>query len=187
MSAALIVLGDKTDHGGTVISAAPAAAAGGKPIARLGDMVECPRCRGTFAIVEGNPAMCFDGAAVAYHGCAVACGARLIASQSEMTTQPTSGGADASPRRYFSFDDGFGAAAAAAVAGAQHAASGPFRGRFQLLQEVDDQPVIGRRVRVRASSGHVVEGVTDAQGYTPWIERDTAETIALELIDDGLS
>ena len=187
MSAALIVLGDKTDHGGTVISAAPAAAAGGKPIARLGDLVECPRCRGTFAIVEGNPAMCFDGAAVAYHGCAVACGARLIASQSEMTTQPTSGDADASPRRYFSFDEGFGAAAAAAVAGARNATGVPFRGRFQLLQEVDDQPISGRRVRVRASSGHVVEGVTDAQGYTPWIERDTAETIALELIDDGES
>jgi uncharacterized Zn-binding protein involved in type VI secretion len=181
MSAALIVLGDKTDHGGTVISAAPAAAAGGKPIARLGDMVECPRCRGTFAIVEGNPAMCFDGAAVAYHGCAVACGARLIASQSEMTTQPTSGDVDASPRRYFSFDEGFGAAAA------QDAAGRPFRGRFQLLQEIDDQPISGRRVRVRASSGHMVEGVTDAEGYTPWIERDTAETIALELIDDGES
>lgn len=185
MSAALIVLGDKTDHGGTVISAAPAAAAGGKPIARLGDLVECPRCRGTFAIVEGNPAMCFDGAAVAYHGCAVACGARLIASQSEMTTQPTSGDADASPRRYFSFDEGFGAAAAAAAVGAQDAAGRPFRGRFQLLQEVDDQPISGRRVRVRASSGHAVEGVTDAQGYTPWIERDSAETITLELIDDG--
>jgi uncharacterized Zn-binding protein involved in type VI secretion len=181
MSAALIVLGDKTDHGGTVISAAPAAAAGGKPIARLGDLVECPRCRGTFAIVEGNPAMCFDGAAVAYHGCAVACGARLIASQSEMTTQPTSGDVDASPRRYFSFDEGFGAAAA------QDAAGRPFRGRFQLLQEIDDQPISGRRVRVRASSGHMVEGVTDAEGYTPWIERDTAETIALELIDDGES
>jgi uncharacterized Zn-binding protein involved in type VI secretion len=181
MSAALIVLGDKTDHGGTVISAAPAAAAGGKPIARLGDLVECPRCRGTFAIVEGNPAMCFDGAAVAYHGCAVACGARLIASQSEMTTQPTSGDVDASPRRYFSFDEGFGAAAA------QDAAGRPFRGRFQLLQEIDDQPISGRRVRVRASSGHMVEGVTDAEGYTPWIERDSAETIALELIDDGES
>lgn len=185
MSAALIVLGDKTDHGGTVISAAPAAAAGGKPIARLGDMVECPRCHGTFAIVEGNPAMCVDGAAVAYHGCAVACGARLIASQSEMTTQPTSGDADASPRRYFSFDDGFGAAAAAA--GVQDATARPFRGRFQLLKEVDDQPISGRRVRVRASSGHTVEGVTDAQGYTPWIERDSAETILLELIGDGQS
>jgi uncharacterized Zn-binding protein involved in type VI secretion len=186
MSAALIVLGDKTDHGGTVISAAPAAAAGGKPIARLGDMVECPRCRGTFAIVEGNPAMCFDGAAVAYHGCAVACGARLIASQSEMTTQPASGDADASPRRYFSFDDGFGAAAVAAATGAQDTTDRPFRGRFQL-KEVDDQPISGRRVRVRASSGHTVEGVTDAQGYTPWIERDSAETILLELIGDGQS
>jgi uncharacterized Zn-binding protein involved in type VI secretion len=179
MSEALIVLGDKTDHGGTVISAAPVATTGGKPVARLGDLVECPRCRGRFAIVEGNPAMTFDGAAAAYHGCAVACGARLIASQSAMTTMPTSGHEDIAPRRYFSFDEGFKAAAVA------DAARGPYRGRFQLLGEFDNQPLSGRRVRVRASGGETIEAVTDSQGYTPWVEGDIAETLAFELIDDG--
>lgn len=111
MRAALIVLGDTTDHGGTVISAAPAAMAGGKPVARIGDMVDCPRCQGTFPIVQGNPAMIFDGAAAAYHGCAVACGARLIASQSAMATYPGADDEDRTPKRYFSFDEHFGAAA----------------------------------------------------------------------------
>lgn len=176
MGAALIVLGDVTDHGGTVTSAAPVATAGGKPIARVGDMVSCPRCHGDFPIVQGNPAMTFDGAAAAYHGCAVACGARLIASQSVMTTEPAGGAGDASPRRYFSFlDDGIAAASA----------SGPFRGRFQLLDELTDQPISGRHVRVRASGGAAIEAVTDSQGYTPWVERDVAETLALELIEDG--
>lgn len=182
MSEALIVLGDTTDHGGTVISAAPVATTGGKPVARLGDLVECPRCRGKFAIVEGNPAMTFDGVAAAYHGCAVACGARLIASQSAITTTPTSGHEIIAARRYFSFDEGF---KAAAVAGAADAARGPYRGRFQLLGEFDDQPLGGRRVRVRASGGETIEAVTDSQGYTPWVERDVAETLAFELIDDG--
>lgn len=177
MSEPLIVLGDTTDHGGTVISAAPAATSGGKPVARLGDMVECPRCQGTFPIVQGNRAMTFDGAAAAYHGCAVACGAKLIASQSEMTTLPSSGDDDLTPRRYFSFDDGFGAAAAA-LAGQRS------RGRFQLIDDHTDQPISGRRVRVRATSGEAIEAVTDAEGYTPWVERDTAETLALELIDE---
>lgn len=176
MSEALIVLGDSTDHGGTVTSAAPVATAGGKPIARLGDMVACPRCRGNFPIVQGNPAMTFDGAAAAYHGCAVACGARLIASQSEMTTAPASGAGDTTARRYFSFlDEGVAAAAV----------SGLFRGRFQLLDEQTDQPISGRRVRVRASGGASIEAVTDADGYTPWVERDAAETLAFELIDDN--
>jgi uncharacterized Zn-binding protein involved in type VI secretion len=173
MSKPLIVLGDMTDHGGRVISAAPAATAGGKPVARIGDLVDCPRCQGTFPIVQGNPAMTCDGAAVAYHGCAVACGATLIASQAEMTTLPSGGDDDLTPKRYFSFDDGFGTAA-----------SLRFRGRFQLLDDHTDEPISGRRVRVRATSGEAIEAVTDAQGYTPWVERDTAETLALELIDE---
>jgi uncharacterized Zn-binding protein involved in type VI secretion len=177
MSEAVIVLGDTTDHGGEVISAAPVATAGGKPIARLGDLVACPRCGGTFPIVQGNPGMRFDGADVAYHGCAVACGARLIASQSAMTTHPAGGPDDLVPRRYFSFDEGFGAAPAA-VAGQR------FRGRFQLLDEQTDQPIGGRRVRVRATTGAPIDAVTDTQGYTPWVERDVAEVLALELLDD---
>lgn len=108
MRAALIVLGDTTDHGGTVISAAPAATASGKPVARVGDLVDCPRCQGTFPIVQGNPGMTFDGAAAAFHGCAVACGARLIASQSTMATYPGGDDEDRTPKRYFSFDEHFG-------------------------------------------------------------------------------
>lgn len=104
MRTALIVLGDTTDHGGEVISAAPAATVGGRPVARIGDLVACPRCGGEFVIVQGNPQMHFDGAAAAYDGCAVACGAKLIASQSGMTTWPGNGDEDNTPRRYFSFD-----------------------------------------------------------------------------------
>ena len=174
MSEAVIVLGDTTDHGGEVISAAPVATAGGKPIARVGDMVACPRCGGTFPIVEGNAAMTFDGGHVAYHGCAVACGARLIASQSEMTTHPASNPDDLVSRRYFSFDEGFGAAPE----------SERVRGRFQVLNEQTDAPISGKRVRMRAGDGEVVVGVTDAQGYTPWIERDSAATLEFELVDD---
>ena len=176
MSEAVIVLGDTTDHGGEVISAAPVATAGGKPIARVGDMVACPRCGGTFPIVEGNPAMRFDGGDVAYHGCAAACGARLIASQSEMTTHPASNPDDLVSRRYFSFDEGSGGAPAAA-------AGQCFRGRFQVLDEQSDRPLSGKRVRVRAGDAEPVDGVTDSQGYTPWVERGEAETLHFELVD----
>ena len=179
MSEAVIVLGDTTDHGGEVISAAPAATAGGIPVARLGDMVACPRCQGTFPIVQGNPAMLLDGAAVAYHGCAVACGARLIASQADMTTHPGSGADDLTPRRYFSFDDDLGGAAAQV--------GQRVRGRFQVLNDQTDRPMGGTRVRVRAAGGEAIDAVTDEQGYTPWVERDACETLAFELLGDAQS
>ncbi|HBF51795.1 MAG TPA: hypothetical protein DDX04_17215 [Massilia sp.] len=41
MSGPLIVLGDKTSHGGAVIEASPTSDAGGKGIARVGDKTAC--------------------------------------------------------------------------------------------------------------------------------------------------
>jgi len=39
----IIVVGDSTDHGGKVISGSPLHDVDGKPIARLGDPVDCPQ------------------------------------------------------------------------------------------------------------------------------------------------
>ena len=76
----VIRLGDTTDHGGEVISVAHKATDMGIPIACVGDMVQCPRCRGTYAIVEGDPHYKIDGVPVALHGHKTACGAALISS-----------------------------------------------------------------------------------------------------------
>jgi uncharacterized Zn-binding protein involved in type VI secretion len=81
MSKPFIVLGDKTDHGGTVISASLFSDIGGKGIARIGDNVVCPRCRGTFPITTGQPDMIIDGQPAAAHGDKTACGATLLATQ----------------------------------------------------------------------------------------------------------
>lgn len=79
----LIVLGDKTTHGGTVISADMLSTTGGKGMARVGDMTVCPTCKGTFPIV-GATSIISDGSGRGYarHMDATACGARLLASQS---------------------------------------------------------------------------------------------------------
>jgi uncharacterized Zn-binding protein involved in type VI secretion len=42
MSLKIITVGDKTDHGGTVISGSPNHDIRGRAIARLGDKVNCP-------------------------------------------------------------------------------------------------------------------------------------------------
>lgn len=99
---AMIVLGDKTDHGGEVISASGVTDTYGKCIARVGDMVTCPKKgHGTCEIVTGDHTMIIDGKPVARHGDKTACGATLIASQSLTTTEDGGGwggGSDSSDR-----------------------------------------------------------------------------------------
>lgn len=87
MGKPFIVIGDKTDHGGVVIQGAVATDAAGKPIARVGDKVTCPR-RGhgkMTVIVSGDPTCVIDGQPAARHGDKTACGATLIASQAATT------------------------------------------------------------------------------------------------------
>jgi len=78
-------MGDKTTHGGTVISADLTIDINGKYVARVGDMTVCPKCKGTFPITSG-PGDLVDGCGDAYarHMDSTACGAKLISGQ--MTT-----------------------------------------------------------------------------------------------------
>lgn len=83
MSRPFIVIGDKTDHGGTVIEGAPTSDAAGKRIARVGDKVTCPKSGHgrTTVIATGDPTCIIDGQPAARHGDKTACGATLISSQ----------------------------------------------------------------------------------------------------------
>jgi uncharacterized Zn-binding protein involved in type VI secretion len=82
LSKPFVVLGDKTSHGGTVISADMTTDINGKYMARANDLTVCPRCKGTFAITTGASDMT-DGAGNAYarHGDSTACGAKLLSAQ----------------------------------------------------------------------------------------------------------
>ena len=82
MGRPFIVLGDTTDHGGTVVGASGTSDTDGKRIARVGDQVTCPkRGHGTTVIVSGDLTMIIDGQPAARHGDKCACGATLIAAQ----------------------------------------------------------------------------------------------------------
>ncbi|WP_426212580.1 PAAR domain-containing protein [Massilia sp. TWP1-3-3] len=86
MAYEFIVVGDKTDHGGTVISGSPSQDIRGQAIARLGDAVNCPQSypgglpHGVNKIVTGHPTIKIEGKAVAIHGSLTECGCRLIGS-----------------------------------------------------------------------------------------------------------
>lgn len=87
MSRPFILLGDKTSHGGVVISASESSDCNGKGIARVGDKVTCPK-KGhgrVTTIATGDPTAIIDGRPAARHGDLTACGASLIASQSLTT------------------------------------------------------------------------------------------------------
>ncbi|MCL2430393.1 MAG: PAAR domain-containing protein [Alphaproteobacteria bacterium] len=79
MSRRVILVGDATSHGGKVITGAAGNTVGGRPIARLGDQVDCPR-HGVNTIIEGESGYDIDGRPVALEGHCTACGSVLIGS-----------------------------------------------------------------------------------------------------------
>ncbi|CNI73005.1 PAAR domain-containing protein [Yersinia pekkanenii] len=86
MSRGLVLLGDKTTHGGSVISASSTITVNGKKAALVGDMVSCPvKGHGTNPIVEGMPQRTCGGRAVVIDGCKCQCGCQVISSASNST------------------------------------------------------------------------------------------------------
>jgi uncharacterized Zn-binding protein involved in type VI secretion len=96
MCKSIIHVGDKTSHGGTVISGDMTWGIYGKPVARAGDLTVCPKCKGTFANIEGAGDLTSFGQAMARESDKTACGAILIASQFSTwwDNQETPGGAN---------------------------------------------------------------------------------------------
>jgi uncharacterized Zn-binding protein involved in type VI secretion len=116
MSRPFIVLGDKTTHGGTVISADMTTSTHGKYMARVNDMTVCPKCKGTFPISSGADDMT-DGAGNAYarHLDSAACGAKLISGQAVTTWDPKSSGSAAAAQAEAQAEAAAGSSAIAVV------------------------------------------------------------------------
>jgi uncharacterized Zn-binding protein involved in type VI secretion len=91
MSGEIIRAGDKTSHGGIVVEGSQTDICMGKPIAFIGHMTFCPKCKGNFPIIEGVMTVTFYGRGVAVAGMKTACGASLLASQFTDTVQRGSG------------------------------------------------------------------------------------------------
>lgn len=80
----VILEGDKTSHGGTVLEGAPTTLVYGRRLARVGDKVSCPLpghqgC----VIVSGDETTLEEGQPIARDGDKVSCGATLIASEQD--------------------------------------------------------------------------------------------------------
>ncbi|TFW33603.1 PAAR domain-containing protein [Massilia horti] len=76
----VIRLGDKTNHGGEVMSAAEDFTVLGKAVALEGDSTYCPQCKGKFPIQPSGSTRKHHGKQVAFDQDLTACGAKLISS-----------------------------------------------------------------------------------------------------------
>ncbi|HEY4292198.1 PAAR domain-containing protein [Luteibacter sp.] len=81
MSRRLIVVGDRHSHGGTLEHGCADAFIGGRAIVRQGDKAHCPLHGDTY-VATASARVSYYGATGACEGDELACGARLIASQS---------------------------------------------------------------------------------------------------------
>lgn len=158
-----IVMGDRTSHGGVVIGATQTTETHGKRLARVGDLVTCPKKgHGTTVIVTGDPTMIVDGAPVARHGDLCACGAVLISSQ--VVSSVGDGGSSAA-HRASDVDASRMAPASTTFAHAASAAATLFDHRFVLTCDLTGMPLAKQPYRLRWKD-QAIEGVTDAQGQT---------------------
>jgi uncharacterized Zn-binding protein involved in type VI secretion len=188
----IIVFGDKSSHGGTVISSSIVSDTNGKGWARVGDMVSCPRCKGVFPITQGDQSLIDEGKAVAYHGCKTACGATLISGQVVTSTKSSAGSAPKAESTASApgLSQGFGLIGPTLLSAYQDEAvansdNTKYRGRFQVVDAVTGEPIRDQAVRLRSTSGQYVTGSTDADGFTQWVERDAQESLAFDLIQDS--
>lgn len=173
---AIIVVGDRTSHGGVVIDGSPETGIDGKPVARVGDHVTCPlKGHGEITVIaSGDPTLIVDGAPVARHGDKTACGATLLSSQ--MTTTDDAGsGVKPAPRP-----------SAARSPGTRSGASdesqtlGDADQYFLLRDEATKAPLKNRLYRIHVR-GNTAEGRTDQEGKTQLIAGSLGDQIKIEV------
>lgn len=181
------MLGDKTDHGGTVIEGDTTSVVGGKPIARLGDKVSCPKCKGVYPIVEGVADTLYSDKPVAIHGHRTSCGAILIGSQTLLTVSVEVSGLQSAQEQVKELT--LSANATVSKAGPQGKTLGGQEGgydrQFQLFDELTGAPLAKQRYRLIGPLG-AHEGVTDGDGFTASIHTGgQMADVQLEIIGEG--
>jgi uncharacterized Zn-binding protein involved in type VI secretion len=169
---AIVRYGDRTTHGGTVVTADLTYVLYGKNVARVGDKVSCPQCGGTHPIVTGALDV-LSGQPIARQDDETACGAKLIASQFTAT-----------------IDDGAGGAAPAATAATAvprlvantDETDEPLALRFQALDPETGKPCPKCVYILKRETGVAHGGVTDSEGFTEVIETAHPEQIAVHFM-----
>ncbi|MCO4860913.1 PAAR domain-containing protein [Cupriavidus sp. WGlv3] len=173
MMKGIICRGDKTDHGGTVIEGFANQSAHGRPWAGLGHLVVCPRCKGTFPIIEGHAQVTVDGTPVAMHGMRTACGAVLLASSALTVAEHPLPGAPLTAYMTHS------AASATTLTSEAH------NDLFVLRDRATGEPMPHVDYAIRRASGEIEYGRTNAHGQTHMLST-VVQAEGVEVYAEGL-
>lgn len=180
----IIRLGDPTSHGGKVLEGSMVDICHGKPIAYIGHKVSCPKCKGTYPIVEGVQTTTFYGKGVAVAGMKTACGATLIATQFTDTVEWSSGASQHSS-----------AAAAKAASALAAAVTGVRLARpddsdsalYDEQSQLPGQVAEGVPYLIVAPDGQQFSGRADAAGKLPRVVTDGETEYAVYWGDEALA
>ncbi len=142
----VIRIGDKTDHGGQVISASSGTRVMGRFAALADDETFCPACKGKFPIKPDGSGAKHMGRSYAYHQDKTACGALLISS--------------------LDYPDSVAIDSPVADAGSAAPAIAQFDEAIQALDKSTNKPIPGLPYRIEMSDGTILRGVTDSNGMT---------------------
>lgn len=185
MAGEIIRLGDPTSHGGTVLEGSLTDICFDKPIAFIGHKTHCPKCKGTFPIIEGAMTASFYGMGVALAGMKTACGATLIATQFTDTVEY---GGGAAPQTASPSADATATALAAALGGTNAAAptgevhhDHKYDLAFRVQDESTGKALAYTRYRITLDDGTEIIGTTDAAGMTEKACSDHPQNATIEV------
>lgn len=177
MGRPFIVVGDRTSHGGVVVSGSLCTDFDGKAVARIGDKVTCPQ-KGhgaVTAIVTGDLTCIIDGSPVARHGDKTACGAILISSQISLYIDTESSSGSGTWGR--TTDSGKSGRRNSEKAACEHHA---YDLQFLVKGDKSGIPQISVPYKITLDNGQVFTGWTDKNGLTEKIGSSYPATATLE-------
>jgi len=171
-----IVVGDRTSHGGLVVSGDITFTIDGQPVARVGDKVYCPRCKQMTTIATSRFPTTFDlGQMMAYDQDSTSCGALLYSRHNNHA-----GWDDGGP------EDGIESVPASALAASPGDESDPreplrFREHF-VLHDEDGNTVANVPYSVTTGEGNTFNGETDSEGRTSVIWTDSPDAVDVTVL-----
>ncbi|WP_211462418.1 PAAR domain-containing protein [Collimonas silvisoli] len=156
---AVVVIGDKTSHGGVVLTGDNTTLENGIGMARVGDEVYCPRCKPHIHKIIQGSSNCPtpNGQSIALHNDETSCGATLIAAGAPNINAAISFLTRLEKSETQKYDEQF------------------------LVADDEGNTLADMPYTVKLASGELVHGVTDDEGKTERFFTDDAQKLEIHL------
>ena len=174
----VIRIGDTTTHGGKVLTGDERMPVMGKPVARIGDMVWCPKClSANYVIIEGNNKMKTFGRQVAFEGDRTACGAMLISSLRNGSSPFT----NATENENLTTAASDSTSTTDLVSNTRASKKALLHGVQFLLKDSKDRALVNMPYKVLHGNQVYATGTTDRMGRTQPLESDQSIDLHVQI------